>query len=217
MFTGIIQEVGKVHEVVAESGASRITVRAPGIAKELKVDDSVAVNGVCQTVVVSTPDAFTVVAVEETLRKTTFNELSRGMPVNLELPLRLGDRLGGHLVSGHVDCAGRVATKRTLGGSWLFGIEIPHAFERFVIPVGSIAIDGVSLTVASIDGTVVTVSIIPHTMENTLFASYTVGTNVNLEFDMIGKFIERLVSARSQGEGGTPLTPEQLLQWGYRG
>jgi riboflavin synthase len=217
MFTGLIQQIGTIRAISPHEGGLRITVHAPGLSSELKIDDSVAINGVCQTVVQREPDRFTVVAVEETLRKTTFGSLPVQQKVNLELPLRLGDRLGGHLVLGHVDCVGRIAAIKTLGSSWMFSIAIPDEFEKLVIPVGSIAVDGVSLTIAAIDGLQTTVSIIPHTMENTIFSTYAADSAVNLEFDMIGKYVQRLVTGGKKEVAGSTLTSEQLLQWGYKG
>jgi riboflavin synthase len=131
--------------------------------------------------------------------------------VNLELALRLNDRLGGHLVLGHVDGVGIVKTIEKKETSWLFAIEIPQQFLKYVIPVGSIAIDGVSLTVARIEGNVVTVSIIPHTFENTTFQYFSTGSKVNLEFDLIGKYIERLVGKDAPDQ----ITADKLRMWGY--
>jgi riboflavin synthase len=185
------------------------------VASELRVDDSVSINGVCQTVVRREEDLFTVVAVEETLLKTTIGSLRALSRVNLELAMKLGDRLGGHLVSGHVDCVGQVESIEQREASWLFRILIPAQFNRYVISVGSIAIDGVSLTVASVEGNTVAVSIIPHTMENTIFASYKPNSHVNLEFDMIGKYIERFVGVKNDESGKDSISTEQLKNWGY--
>ncbi len=214
MFTGIVQEVGSVYDVQKIGGGVKLTVEAPQSARQLSVNDSVSINGVCQTVVHKDGNRFSVIAVEETLRKTTLGDLKGAHRVNLELAMQLGDRLGGHLVSGHVDCVGHVESIEPLETSWLFKLLIPDEFERYVISVGSIAIDGVSLTVASIERNLVSTSIIPHTMENTVFSSYATKTRVNLEFDMIGKYVERLVRL-----GGVPtgqaISREQLKTWGY--
>jgi len=214
MFTGIIEEIGTVYGTLSIGGGVRLTVEAPRAAAELRVGDSVAINGVCQTVVEKGIQRFTVVAVEETLIKTTMGSMKVSSRVNLELPLRLGDRLGGHIVSGHVDCVGEIESVAVRDNSWIFRICIPSRFERYVIPVGSIAIDGVSLTVASIETSFVTVSIIPHTMENTIFSLYAPKTRVNLEFDMIGKYVENLLSPKG-GRMTTPISIDQLKTWGY--
>jgi riboflavin synthase len=214
MFTGIIEEIGTVSEALSIGGGVQLTVEAPKTAAELRVSDSVAINGVCQTVVEKETRRFKVVAVEETLMKTTMGSMKVSSRVNLELPLRLGDRLGGHIVSGHVDCVGEIESVASRDTSWIVRISIPSQFEKYVIPVGSIAIDGVSLTIASIEPSLVTVSIIPHTMEKTIFSLYTTKTRVNLEFDMIGKYIENLVSSKG-GRLTAPISIDQLKTWGY--
>jgi riboflavin synthase len=215
MFTGIIQEVGKVVSVEPVGDGLQIGVQAVHLGREIKVDDSVAVNGVCQTVVEANGSQFKVEAVEETLRKTTLGGLRIGSPVNLELPLRLSDRLGGHLVQGHVDGVGVVKSIRKKESSWLVSIELPREFLKYVIPVGSISIDGVSLTVASVAGSLITVSIIPHTWAHTLFSSYAVTTRVNIELDVIGKYVERfLLEPSAKPESGS-ITSERLREWGY--
>jgi len=216
MFTGIIQEVGRVSSVKKVGGGVQLSVSGPHSAGELSIDDSVAINGVCQTVIAKSGSEFTVEAVEETLKKTTLGQLASHAEVNLELAMKLNDRLGGHLVLGHVDGIGVVKSVERKESSWLFTIEIPQQFQQYVIPVGSIAIDGVSLTIARLEGKLVTVSIIPHTLENTTFKSLIAGSTVNLEFDLIGKYIERLVSVNSSGEIGTStLSAQKLREWGY--
>lgn len=213
MFTGIIQEVGTVIQTSKVGGGLHITVRAPRASGELRVNDSVSINGVCQTVIKRQGDHFTVEAVEETLKKTTLGDLQVSTQVNLELALRLNDRVGGHLVQGHVDGIGVVRSVVRKESSWLISVEIPAEFTRYVIPVGSIAIDGVSLTVASIQDSLVIVSIIPHTMENTNFGNFEAGTRVNLEFDLVGKYIERLAGVST--DSTRSLSREKLREWGY--
>lgn len=215
MFTGIIQEIGSVYEAISIGGGVRLSINGPMSARDINVNDSIAINGVCQTVVGKERSRFTVVAVEETLLKTTLGSFKPASRVNLELPLRVGDRVGGHLVSGHVDCVGDIESILERGTSWLFRIRIPNEFQHHVIPVGSIAIDGVSLTVAAIDGNVVTASIIPHTMDNTIFSEYRAQTRVNIEFDMIGKYVERLVGIRRSPETTDTISSNQLEAWGY--
>lgn len=210
MFTGIIQEIGIVTGAAQRAGGVVLAVRAPVCAKELRVDDSVAVNGVCQTVVRCTGEVFEVEAVEETLRKTTLGALGQGARVNLELALRVGDRLGGHLVQGHVDCVGEVVSVEKRAMSWMVRVNFPERFARYLIPVGSVAVDGISLTVASVEGSMFAVSVIPHTLEKTTLVDVAGGRRVNLEFDVIGKYLERLVQG---GRGG--ITPEKLSGWGF--
>jgi riboflavin synthase len=214
VFTGIITEIGTVERTERMGGGVRLAIRAPGSAAELHVNDSVAVNGACQTVVTMDRSLFRVETVEETLLKTTLGELTNGSRVNLELPVRLSDRLGGHLVAGHVDSVGVVEEIVSQASSQLVHISYPREFSRYLIPVGSIAVDGISLTVARLEGNVFVVSIIPHTLEHTTLGSARRGTRVNLEFDMVGKYIERLVTEGRSGQSGEGITPEKLARWG---
>jgi riboflavin synthase len=216
MFTGIIQEVGGVVSAVSEGGGVRLSIKAPMVSAELNVNDSIAVNGVCQTVVARQGSRFDVQSVEETLRKTTLGELKSGSRVNLELPLRLSDRLGGHLVQGHVDSVGRVISVEKEVSSWLITVEFLKEHEKYIIPVGSIALDGISLTVARTEGNRFTVAIIPHTLERTTISDARPGTKVNLEFDLVGKYIERLVKGGVQPDVSS-ITEEKLRGWGYGG
>lgn len=178
----------------------KLEVAAPKSVKELKINDSVAINGVCQTVVAKSKGAFSVVAVEETLKKTTFKAFDAPRTVNIELPLRFNDRMGGHLVLGHVDAVGKIKNTEKKKSSWLITVSFPAEFAKYVIPEGSIALDGVSLTIASHSAGELVVSIIPHTMEKTIFAEYKSGSAVNLEFDIIGKYIERLTMLKAPAE-----------------
>ena len=214
MFTGIITEVGKVRGAARIGGGLRLAIEAPESARELAVGDSVSVSGACQTVVSRTDTGFDVEAVEETLRKTTLGALRAGSGVNLELAVRLNDRLGGHLVQGHVDGVGAVARIAKQTSSWLVTVEFAAQFSRYVVPVGSIALDGISLTVAAVEGNRLTVSLIPHTLEHTTLAGIREGDRINMEFDLIGKYVERLLQGKGGGEG---LTMEKLTQWGYGG
>ncbi len=216
MFTGIIQEVGTVSGVKPVGGGIQISVRAPECGRALKVDDSVSVSGVCQTVIQKRGSVFTVEAVEETLMKTTLGSLGVSSKVNLELPVRLNDRLGGHLVQGHVDCVGTIGVIEKKVSSWLITVHFPEKFNQYVIPVGSIAIDGISLTVAAAASGRMTVSIIPHTLEKTTLGAARAGVKVNLEFDLIGKYIEKMMQGESEDKGrGGGLSEEKLREWGY--
>jgi riboflavin synthase len=216
MFTGIIQEVGTVSAVQKAGGGIQISVRASGIARELEIDDSVALNGACQTVIRKRGSVFTVEAVEETLSKTTLGFLPVSSLLNLELPVRLQDRLGGHLVQWHVDCVGTIRSIEKKASSWLITVQFPQEFDRYVVPVGSIAIDGISLTVAATTAGTLTVSIIPHTLEKTTLGSADVGAKVNLEFDLIGKYIEKMMLGENRGDvKRSSLTDEKLREWGY--
>jgi riboflavin synthase len=215
MFTGIIEEVGTIQSVQRQGGGIRFRVSAPKYAPELKVNDSVSINGACHTVVWRSNDAFEVESVEETLKKTTLGSFQTGSRVNLELPMRLNERLGGHLVLGHVDTVGTITVIEPRGNSTMYSVEIPEQFRKYIIPVGSIAIDGVSLTIAEIENNDVRVSIIPHTLENTIFPQYKNGQKVNLEFDLIGKYIERMMSGDEEKNLKRSLTEEYLRGEGF--
>ncbi len=212
MFTGIIKELGTIDDLQRVGGGLHVTIAAPNSSGQLAVHDSVSVNGVCLTVISKDNQRFTVEAVEETLKKTTISQLGLHSKVNLELALTLSERLGGHLVLGHVDGVGVVTAIEKRESSWLFDVEIPAQFRRYVIPVGSIAIDGVSLTVAEARENLVRVSIIPHTFFNTTFQFLKGGSRVNIEFDIIGKYIEQLLT---QGQRPEEITREKMRSWGY--
>ncbi len=200
MFTGLIEEIGVIAAVETDGGARRITVAAPTVCGDLSIDDSVAVDGCCQTVVRVDCAHFDVVAVEETLKKTTLGEFEVGRRVNLERALRVGDRLGGHFVQGHIDCVGIVREASRRESSWIYWIEYPDEFARLVIPVGSVAINGVSLTAAEVIANRCMVSIIPHTHEVTTFDTLAAGDGVNVEFDMIGKYIRGFAQRPSDAD-----------------
>ncbi len=193
MFTGLIEEVGKVKTVKPEGGGFRISFTIKKIGDDLKIDDSVAINGVCQTVIACSEKHFDVVAVEETVRKTNFSELRAGAEVNLERALRISDRLGGHFVQGHVDCTGKINSiqkERTGINVW---ISYPSKFFKYLVNTGSICVNGVSLTTARVEKDRFMVAVIPHTWNNTTFRNMMQGENINLEFDILGKYIEKLI------------------------
>lgn len=203
MFTGIIKEVGEIASVEplgSDDAGKRVTIAAE-MSPELQVDESVSINGACQTVVDATDTTFSVVTIEETLRKTTFGTLAPGDPVNLERAMKADSRIDGHFVQGHVDTTGTVMSAEREETNWLYRIRFDEPYAAYLIPVGSIAIDGISLTVARLDGNTFTVAIIPHTYENTNVPSWTEGAAVNLEFDMIGKYV---VGALQGSTGNTP-------------
>lgn len=197
MFTGLIEEVGKIIEVHNLGGGKRIKVQAKKIMNDLKIDDSVSINGVCQTVVSIDKNTFEVEAVEETLSKTTLGSFKASKKVNLERAARLGDRLGGHLVQGHTDITASVKSIDKQSTGILIWIEIPVTYSPFVVQHGSISIDGVSLTVARLTKTMLMVSVIPHTWKNTTLSLLSNGDKVNLEFDIIGKYIQNFVNFNS--------------------
>jgi len=197
MFTGLIKEVGEIKSIVTNAEGKLFGIKAPAVVKEIAIDDSVCVNGACQTVVKVKGDIFYVQAVHVTLEKTTFGTLRPGNPVNLELSLRPMDRLGGHFVSGHVNGTGQIAKIVSQGKNYLISVKYPKDMEKYVIPEGSIAIEGISLTIAYLKKGELTVSIIPHTYEKTTLGSKKVGDKVNLEVDLLAKYIEKLLPKRT--------------------
>lgn len=194
MFTGLIEEIGKIRKVENYGGGKKFFIEARKIFDDLKIDDSVSINGVCQTVVSIENNIFSVVAVEETISKTTLKNLRAGEYVNLERALRPIDRMGGHIVQGHVDCVGVVSKIEKLATAVLIWVYYPEEFDKYVVRTGSICLDGVSLTTARVEKNSFMVSIIPHTMENTTLKYLKLGDYVNLEFDIIGKYIEKLIN-----------------------
>jgi riboflavin synthase len=214
MFTGIVEELGTVTGCESMGGGIRFRIRAPRSAGELQVNDSISVNGACHTVVWREADSFKVESVEETLKKTALALLAEGSQVNLELPMKLNERLGGHLVLGHVDSVGRIAGIVPRESSWMTTVEVPAPFARYLVPTGSVTVDGVSLTIAELEGNCFTVSIIPHTMELTIWKQYAVGTPVNIEFDLVGKYIEQMIPAAARGSR-PDLTESELRGQGF--
>jgi riboflavin synthase len=214
MFTGIIEEVGKVLSVKADKNNHRLTVSSTVLSKELVQGASIAVSGVCLTAVEITPHSFSADLAEETWNRTSFSRIKAGARINLELPMRVGGRLGGHIVQGHVDGTGTFLSLDRVPGAddyWL-RIQIPPELARYVIFKGSLSIEGISLTVAKIEGTEVTVAIIPHTVQMTNLASLKSGDPVNLEVDMIAKYVEKMMSGDSTN---SPLSLERLIAQGF--
>ncbi|MBA4312195.1 MAG: riboflavin synthase [Chlorobiaceae bacterium] len=214
MFTGIVEEIGNIKSIEKKGKGLIIELYAPLSNSEIKVNDSVAVNGVCQTVIKRSKSSFTVEAVEETLKKTTFGQLNKGDRVNIELPLKANGRFGGHIVLGHVDTVGDIIKIDKRTNSIIYQVKFPPEFKLYVVPVGSIAIDGISLTIAEVKQNTLSVSIIPHTLANTIIKSYKVGTKVNLEFDILGKYATQIMKLNiSPSEN--KLTLESLKKSGY--
>ena len=195
MFTGIIETLGKVEKLEKEGGNLHITISSD-ITSELKIDQSVAHNGVCLTVVSLKDDQYTVTAIEETLNKTNLNELTLENEVNLERAMVLGARLDGHIVQGHVDQTAVCTSIEQKDGSWVFAFSYDTNLSNVTIEKGSITVDGVSLTVVDSKKDSFSVAIIPYTYEHTRFHTYKVGTTVNLEFDVVGKYVARLLELR---------------------
>ncbi|MBI2873999.1 MAG: riboflavin synthase [Firmicutes bacterium] len=193
MFTGLVEGTGRLSRIEQKGGSALMVIRCPELAAGIRVGDSVAVNGTCLTAVWIRGEEAAFEAVPETLRMTTLGDLRPGARVNLERALALGDRLGGHLVAGHIDGRGMVRTLRKDGSALIAEFEAPLEIRRYLVHKGSVAIDGVSLTVAGVLPDGFTVSLIPHTMERTTLSGLKVGDAVNLEADMLAKYVERLL------------------------
>ena len=193
MFTGIVTHLGKVTSARTRDGLLALEVAAPDVAKELHKGDSVAVNGVCLTAVGTSRRRFSAEVMGETLARSTFEDLVKGTLVNLELPARLNDRLGGHLEQGHVDGTARVVRAEDADGTRRLWFQAPDEVLRYLVAKGSIALDGVSLTVVEVGRTSFQVAIIPHTLEETTIGALKVGSKVNVEVDVLAKYVERLL------------------------
>ena len=214
MFTGIIEEVGRVITIAQDGGNRRLTVSSSQLVKELKTGDSIAVSGVCLTAVDIQRDSIGFDLAAETWNRTSFCRIKEGALVNLELPMRADGRFGGHIVQGHVDGTGKFLVLDPIPNAddyWL-RIEIPSQLATYVIFKGSLSIEGISLTVAGIGGTRVTVAIIPHTVEMTNLKSLKPGDPVNLEVDMIAKYVEKMMRGNS---ANSSITLEKLVAAGF--
>ncbi|NNC57906.1 MAG: riboflavin synthase [Woeseiaceae bacterium] len=211
MFTGIIKAKGRVTAINREGGDVRLTVQSSDLPwSDYETGESIAVNGVCLTAVQFHADGFDTDVSIETLDVTDLGDLKVGSPVNLEPAISLGERLGGHLVSGHVDCTGTVTSRSSDARSIRLVIEIPAEYSRYIAKKGSVCVDGVSLTINEVSGNSFELNIIPHTTEVTIIDDYTVGTVVNVEVDMMARYIERLL--QKDGDG---ISIEFLKAHGY--
>jgi riboflavin synthase len=214
MFTGIVEEVGRVGRIEQKGENRRITIEANIIPKELKTGDSVAVSGVCLTSLDIRPASFCADLAPETWVRTSFSRIREGAHVNLELPMKADGRFGGHIVQGHVDGTGRLIAFDRIPDSenWWLHVEVPAALDKYVVYKGSIAIEGISLTVAKLEERTCTVAIIPHTVEMTNLSSLKPGDPVNLETDLIAKYVEKMMHGESSNSS---LTVEELVRQGF--
>lgn len=227
MFTGIIEHIGTIEALSVHPERGRVTINAPTLAGSLAVSNSMAVNGCCLTIVSANEGKFSADLSGETLRKTSFGAqtgaLRKGSRVNLEQPLTAGKELGGHFVLGHVDGIGRVTHLRPEGENWWFGVQVPEDFARYIVPQGSITIDGISLTVARWHNFVaggkqsltVEVAVIPFTYEHTALRDRHPGDALNLEADILGKYVERYLEARRASATSSNLSIAQLIDQGF--
>jgi riboflavin synthase len=219
MFTGIIEGLGKITGIRSAGEGKRFAIDAGFALEGSKIGDSIAVNGACLTAVTIAKSRFEVDVSPETIDKTTLKNIKIGEPVNIERALRLSDRLDGHLVSGHIDGTGRVTHKTRKGNAILVGFSVPQSLARFMIPKGSVAIDGISLTINTCDEGNFEVSIIPHTADITTIGSRHVGDAVNIETDMIGKYVEKFLTMPNTADNinktKKPVDMEFLLKTGF--
>jgi riboflavin synthase len=226
MFTGIIEHLGTIESLSLQNDGGRVTIHAPRLASKLAISNSIAVNGCCLTIISVDKDRFSADLSGETIRKTSFGAnsgaLQKGVQVNLEQPLTAGKEFGGHFVLGHVDGTGRVTNLQRDGESWLYRVEVPEDFARYVVQKGSITIDGISLTVANWGNFVtplkqvfaVETAIIPFTYEHTNIRHRKPGDSVNLEGDILGKYVERYLEARSS-KPVTKISLAELTEQGF--
>ena len=218
MFTGIIEHQGTVESLNLKADGGRVTIHAPTVAPSLAVANSIAVNGCCLTIVDLHNGRFSADLSGETIIKTSFGakggELKKGARVNLEQPLTAGKEFGGHFVLGHVDTIGRVTHLTPEGENWWFGVEVPADFARYIVPKGSITIDGISLTVARWQNNIADIAVIPYTYQHTNVRDRKRGDAVNLEGDILGKYVERYLEARQESSSSN-LRIEQLAAQGF--
>lgn len=208
MFTGIVEEIGTVKGMIKDALSFCLKIEASQIMDDLSVGDSVAVNGACLTVLDPTSSGFSCDISPETARLTNLGKLKNGDPVNLERAMRLTDRLSGHLVSGHIEGRGRITNQRQEENAFILSIEIPSQVLKYCILKGSIALDGVSMTINRLDEKEITISVIPHTAALTTLGQKKVGDVVNLESDLIGKYVERLIQGEAVSSPYASQDPE---------
>ena len=215
MFTGIIEHLGTVSRLEVNSAGGKLTVHAPTLAPHLAISASVAVNGCCLTVIHRDGNHFFADLSGETIAKTSFASLRTGARVNLEQPLTAGKEFGGHFVLGHVDGTGRVAHLNSDGDSRVYGIEVPQHLARYIVSKGSITIDGISLTIARWENRIAEIAVIPYTYEHTNIRDRVAGDAVNLEADILGKYIERYASRQAAEKNSSSLKIEDLISQGF--
>ena len=215
MFTGIVETIGTIREMARHPSGARLGIEAAAIAPSARLGDSVAVDGACLTVAALAGDSLVCDLSAETLSRTTLGTLRVGMRVNLERPLRLGDRVGGHLVSGHVDAVGRLVGRIPQGDGAVYRIQFPESLAPLLVPKGSVAVDGISLTVAALTARRFDVAVIPYTLRGTTLADKRVGARLNLEADLIGKYVARLVAGGEPPRKAGELTLTALKEHGF--
>lgn len=215
MFTGLVEEIGVVQSVKKSAKSARITIKAEKVLEDIKIGDSISTNGVCLTATEFDAKSFTVDVMAETMRRSNLKNLQPGEEVNLERALKVGDRLGGHIVSGHIDGIGTIVSFENEDNAVWITISADAEILKYIVQKGSIAIDGVSLTVAYVDEKVFKVSIIPHTKDVTTLLRKKAGAEVNLECDIVGKYIEKLMGAKEQAPKHQGISFNFLSEHGF--
>ena len=215
MFTGIVEEIGRVERIKHGQHSAVLTIHADTVLEGTKIGDSIAVNGVCLTVTSFGRDYFCADVMHETLNRSSLGALGVKSPVNLERAMLAGGRFGGHIVSGHIDGTGTIRDVRRDGNAVWYTIQAPEPILRLIVEKGSIAIDGISLTVARVDHVSFSVSIIPHTLQETALAFKRAGDIVNLENDCIGKYVAKLMGVEEEDKAGKGMTREFLQRYGF--
>ena len=213
MFTGLVEESGVIDSITPRAAGARLTVRCEKVLEDSREGSSIAVNGVCLTAVDLRPRSFAADVAPETLQRSNLGDLAAGSVVNLERPLSAGGRLGGHIMQGHVDGTGEFLSMEEIGdGNWWLSIRAPAELDQYLVFKGSIAIDGISLTVAALEGEVVSATVVPHTYRNTTLRGYKTGARLNLECDIIAKYVAKLLGKL---ERPSSLTVGKLKEMGY--
>lgn len=212
MFTGIIEEVGTVKSIVRSSNSAVFTINAKLVTSDIKLGDSIAVNGLCLTVTDYSKTEFSADIMPESLRRSSLGSLKNGSKVNLERAMPAVGRFGGHIVSGHIDGTGRISKIRRESNAVWYTVEADKSILKYIVTKGSVALDGISLTIAEVTANNFSVSVIPHTAENTILPTKNTGDSVNIENDCIGKYIEKLISTGGEQQG---ITREYLTKFGF--
>lgn len=215
MFTGIIEELGTIEKISAKGNTLKISICAKKVMADMKLGDSVAVNGVCLTVTSFNHDTFTVDVMPETFHHTALSDFKQGTLINLERAMAANGRFGGHFVTGHVDGVGKIVKKKRNENALEVTIRLPNKENLFLLPKGSIAIDGTSLTIFGIEGDVITISLIPHTAKETILGMKQVGERVNIEFDLLAKYVHSMVAHSSPSRKKNDITTEFLEKAGF--
>ena len=213
MFTGIIEEVGSLKDIIETKSGKRFTIESNVIIEDMREGDSISVNGVCLTVCKIGQKCFSVDLVEETLSKTNLSDVHEGISINLERSLSLSTRIGGHILQGHIETTGTIIDKVVNKDSQTIKISIDQSSIKYCIPKGSIAIDGISLTIVSINKNIVTIALIPHTIKNTNLNGREIGDSVNIETDILGKYIDRFISYHASLDNLDELLIDKMKYW----